>query len=396
MFPSEKKTNRIPALDGLRGVAISLVLLWHYLSCQIIKPTAPGTWHARIEKYLWTTWTGVDLFFILSGFLIFQSFFKEYTNRGFLWAYFVRRSFRILPLYLVLVFCFIVFRAVIPSPERFSWLLDGAFPLWSYFTFTQNWIMGAKNFFGCHWLGVSWSLAVEEQFYLVAPLLFLLMCRFNRWWFFALLWFFPVYLRTLDFGFYRVTGTLFRLDALLLGACVSFFLSTPKTLNQLQQRPWVSWCFLIGSLALVVAKLVYPYFSILGWYDIFAVYALFYACIVLHVSLAPKGLLGRALSNKALVHLGRVSYGVYLFHEVFSGLFHGFLFGGEPKLNSLAQGAATLMALVCSLVFGDILHRCIEAPFIKMGRRISSRLQMAPSTSAKDLPLGGFSSDCKR
>src|SRR5439155_9971915 len=87
-------------------------------------------------------------------------------------VFYLRRACRILPLYFLMVALFLCFRAspmaVLP---RFDWLLSHPFPSLSYATFTQNILMGLRGDFGPHWLSVSWSLAIEEQFYLFVPLL---------------------------------------------------------------------------------------------------------------------------------------------------------------------------------------------------------------------------------
>src|SRR5579859_2038499 len=154
--------DRIPALDGLRGMAILLVLLLH--ATLAIEP------EARTERFLafWTSggWAGVDLFFVLSGFLITGILWDTKGRSGFLRAFYARRALRILPLY-YLVLALLIFaigRGAIAGFEPLYWLHLSDFAL------AHGWFSDARY-------NGQWSLAIEEQFYLVWPALVLLLGR---------------------------------------------------------------------------------------------------------------------------------------------------------------------------------------------------------------------------
>jgi peptidoglycan/LPS O-acetylase OafA/YrhL len=129
--------TRSTALDVVRGVAILLVMAFHLFRLPF-------------------GWTGVDLFFVLSGYLIGGILIDNRHARGYYTTFYARRAFRILPLYLVFL-----------AAAAASTGLD--LPLWRYLTFTQNfaWIEG--GLIGAGLTGLTWSLAVEEQFYLLLP-----------------------------------------------------------------------------------------------------------------------------------------------------------------------------------------------------------------------------------
>ncbi len=148
-------------LEHLRAVAILLVFLYHYRMFE------HPDW---VDTIGWIGWTGVDLFFVLSGFLISNQLFQEIrkyrTIR--LRIFFTKRFFRIIPPYLftlLMYFCFPVFR------ER-----EALPPLWKFLVFTQNFgldVISRGTF------SHAWSLCIEEQFYLVLPLFLLFLIRMN-------------------------------------------------------------------------------------------------------------------------------------------------------------------------------------------------------------------------
>src|SRR5262249_44795416 len=115
--------------------------------------------------------SGVDLFFVLSGFLIGGIVLDHRDSASLLPAFYARRFFRIIPLYALLLVSFFVCRELPGLSQTNRGLyFTSTVPEWSYLCFTQNIAMAVKRDIGPYWLGVTWSLAVEEQFYLLAPL----------------------------------------------------------------------------------------------------------------------------------------------------------------------------------------------------------------------------------
>src|SRR5712692_10605079 len=145
-------------------MAILLVLIWHYV---VVQQTTVGVFN----RVFLLSWSGVDLFFVLSGFLIGGILMDHRQAANYFQVFYVRRICRIMPLYFLWIFLFVVFGIVVPlRNEALSWLFAQPLPLWSYTTFTQNIVM-ARAGLGPNWLGITWSLAVEEQFYLALPLM---------------------------------------------------------------------------------------------------------------------------------------------------------------------------------------------------------------------------------
>ncbi|WP_312393186.1 acyltransferase [Chryseobacterium sp.] len=154
--------NKFYGLDHLRALAIILVLLYHY------RMFKHPDW---IDTIGWVGWTGVDLFFVLSGFLISNQLFEEIkTQQNIdLKTFFTKRFFRIIPPYvftLILYFCFPIFREREALPS-----------FWEFITFTQNY---GLNVIEKGTFSHAWSLCIEEQFYLLLPVSLLFFVKFKR------------------------------------------------------------------------------------------------------------------------------------------------------------------------------------------------------------------------
>lgn len=360
--------TRLPVLDGLRGLAILFVLIWHFIPCLIKPGIGFGAWAHTINRFLGFTYTGVDLFFVLSGYLIFRLFIKNGVSKTYLWGFYLRRLCRIVPLYFLLLVLFGAFRKLVPEPQNFSWLLNTPMPLWSYVTFLQNWVMGSRGF-GAHWLGITWSLSVEEQFYLLAPFLFVLWLKFRSsivMWFIIFL---VVVLRSSEsFGFHGFVNTFLRLDSFLLGGVVCVLEGS----DQKNRFFFIVPYFFMGTCLLILVKLFIPSFSLWGYWDNNLFFGLFYSSLLACI-LKPSGFLfmKRCFSTLTLRWLGGISYGLYLFHQMILGLVHGVFFSSAPSLNGHWRLLATGAAFICSIIVAWILNRFIEAPIINLGKNLT-------------------------
>ena len=155
--------NRHPGLDLLRAIAISWVLLFHGIT-EGLGAALPGV--ARLG------WMGVDLFFVLSGFLIGSQLLKDYAagRTPALGAFYLRRAFRILPVFWVITALYFLSPALRES--------RGIQPCWQFLTFTENFLIDVgRNRTFSH----AWSLCVEEHFYLLFPLLVWALMRRPSW-----------------------------------------------------------------------------------------------------------------------------------------------------------------------------------------------------------------------
>lgn len=151
---------RVSEFDGARGLAVLAVVIAHYFG-----EVEHGFTTLRILGPI-----GVNLFFVLSGFLIGSIILERVDSQNFFRVFYARRALRILPVYFL----------VVATTLTLIWLLNvpwaaSTLPAWSYFTFTQNFFMAVRGDVGTRWLTPTWTLAVEEQFYLLIPLLIFLL-----------------------------------------------------------------------------------------------------------------------------------------------------------------------------------------------------------------------------
>lgn len=160
--------RRAPGLDTLRGGAILSVLIFHYFNNAGVFRTPGLLWLQDLTSHFFL---GVDLFFVLSGFLIGGSLMASRGDATYFSAYISRRVGRIFPLYFLWLALFLLMKGL--GAEKlggaFPWLLqmDGI-PIASYLTFTQNYAAVNAGSWGPAWLSVTWSLAVEMHFYILA------------------------------------------------------------------------------------------------------------------------------------------------------------------------------------------------------------------------------------
>jgi peptidoglycan/LPS O-acetylase OafA/YrhL len=354
-------STRIPALDGLRGLAILLVLLWHLVLCQM--QAQAGTLTGYFYKLFHHSYSGVDLFFVLSGFLITGILLKEIGTSRWLGVFWIRRSFRILPLYgLFLAVCFLIYfargqpSASIPNPA------------WPYFIMLQNFWMGWQNQFG-PW-GITWSLAIEEQFYLVFPLI--LSLGFARKCLpllcFALV-VLSLILRIHGEYLYSFVLTPYRLDGFAVGVFLAWLLRKADTIGSLQRIVWITPCLLALSLTAFAAITLRS--ASREPYD-HTIFALGYGVLLLHLVVHRKGVLAILFSSKGLCWLGVISYPLYLFHEMCLWGCHQ-LFGTPSSFGEILAIAGC--GLIFSLVVAFFLNSFFGNPLLSFGRSISENIR---------------------
>ncbi|MCC9166046.1 acyltransferase family protein [Pontibacter harenae] len=209
-LPTPDSTSKILALDGLRGLAIASVLIYH------------------CSSYFPIGWVGVDLFFVLSGFLLTGILIETKGSPIYFKSFFIKRALRILPLYYLLLTCAIIYSLTFGTP----------LPHYSYFFFFQNFLTTTLKSFpsGTNQLNHLWSVAVEEQFYLVLPLIVSLFQQKKLLIFLFTAVVVAIVVRAGLFlnnniGYYVLLFS--RMDALCLGSITAVMLrSNPMTLHK--------------------------------------------------------------------------------------------------------------------------------------------------------------------
>ena len=394
MDNSRDVSRRITELDGIRGMAILLVLIWHYGACEI--QAEPGTLLYYGIRALGLTWSGVDLFFVLSGFLIGGILLDNKDSINYFSTFYIRRICRIFPLYFFWVFLFI---GAIPIAARSDWLFGKSLPLWSYLTFTQNIAMAKTGDFGPNWLGITWSLAIEEQFYLILPLMIFFLSSKRLPYVLACI---VLAAPALRFILMRYPNGNFspyvfmpcRADALMLGVLCAYGMRQEGFRRCLtDHRAFLHGLFaLLLALAGVFTYKDYRVFSFVMLSYGYSVLALLYSCCLLIALTERRGFVTWVVRNPLMVRLGIIAYGVYLFHQGVSGLIHGLLLKQTPQIGGWVAAGVTLSALLITLTLAELSWLYFEKPLVVIGHSFKYRkrndfsLDAVPVKSRSDEP----------
>ncbi len=345
-------------------------------------------------------WMGVDLFFVLSGFLIAEQLLRPLASgqQPSYGRFFSRRGFRTLPAYLVMVGLYFSFPVLRDRPH--------IQPLWEFLTFTQN--------FGVHpppskAFSHAWSLCVEEQFYLLFPLVLILPMRRPSLrktvaaivgvLLFGMvlrgyLWLHNVAQQPFDIGasasstrymdfIYYPTFT--RLDGLLAGvvaAAIKTF--RPSLWNLLTAR--ANLLFGVGAAGIVLSAVFFRDQTATFWPTVFGfpLLSLSIALVVVGAS-APNFIIGRrAIPGVGALAAG--SYSLYLSHKM---IFRA-VQNAAPNLPPALQRWELIAGLAAALVVGAVLYWAVERPFLNLRDRLSgaSRTSLAAEEGSAPLAVG--------
>ncbi len=355
-------------LDGLRGIAILAVMASHLFAVNFANS---GIVVRLLGRLFYYGWMGVDLFFVLSGFLITGILVDSREGPGYFRNFYMRRILRIFPLYYGVLFLLL---ALTPA-LGIQW--HGIFlPLLLYLQNFQNYNQHTFVLAPGVTLNHLWSLAIEEQFYLLWPMLVyaartrlrvlrlaLTLSAVALVYRFALMYFFT--------DAYATHHSMFaRADALLLGGVLATLYRGPAWHRVLQAAPWLfAACAGLVLASLLLAGL--PIFASLYWIfgTRFSIVALAF-CGLLAWSLRP-GFVSRLFSLHALRWFGKYSYGLYVLHLIFlpflsrvtrDALFHL----THSKALAVAGTAALILALSCLAAW--LSFHLYEKRFLRLKR----------------------------
>ena len=136
------ENSRIKELDGLRGMTILAAVIYHYINNLINANASSFNFILKsLTKYLYTS---IDMFFLLSGFLVGGILLKNKNSHSFFKTFYMRRIYRIVPLYFLLLVCVLLI-CNLQIGKGTEWWFDAQIPFWTYFTFFQNIVMGLNN-----------------------------------------------------------------------------------------------------------------------------------------------------------------------------------------------------------------------------------------------------------
>lgn len=340
-MPNPTITHKLHGLDHLRAFAITFVFLFHY---NIFYHPA---WISTIGSF---GWTGVDLFFVLSGFLIASQLLAEEDIS--LRNFYIKRVFRIFPTYFLMVALYFCFP---PLRER-----PNLPPLWKFLTFTQNLGLDLKNTGA---FSHAWSLCIEEQFYLLLPLLMIILPKRAGAWLMGTLflagfgirlycWYHFVAPATTDSWviWYKwiYYPTFSRLDGLLVGVTLA---AIHRHIIQYRIHLLIAGLVLItGAYILCQDEDLFNQ-SIYG----FPLIAIAYGCIVAAAT-------GATVKQNVLTSsLAALSYAVYLSHKMV-------ISGTQKLLGQWVDPQSTWMFIICvinCLAAAWLLRYLVEKPFLR-------------------------------
>ncbi len=363
MTAETPKRSHYPALDGLRGVAILLVVLYHNFG---------------FIRHSYFGWLGVDLFFVLSGFLITTILLNDAGQPGFLKNFFIRRILRIFPLYFLTLFLFLViFPQLDIYKNELSYFINNQ---WWFWTYLQNWLLSFHLTEDAKILTHLWSLAVEEQFYLVWPFIILIVKSPKKLFFIMLSVLLLVIIARSAVWFYKIEDlnyttlyTFTRIDGICIGSMIALLLKfKPKIIS--------------NNLALIVLVLAiinflfyflnqknqngYPYFAFVGYTTFCAMFGLLLYEIV---TTSNSSLTNRLFSLQPFRFFGKISYGFYVFHwPVYmltsSGLFTFIIQNTNLNVN-ISRIAASLLSTLLALLISIFSYYFFEINFLKLKKK---------------------------
>lgn len=347
-------------IDGLRAVAVLSVLFSH--------AQAPG---------IKGGWIGVDIFFVISGFLITTILLKEYALRGTfsIKNFYMRRILRLIPALLLLIAFLLVYAWFFTSKKVFlSVLYESAITI----AYAQNWILahGAPRGFLAH----AWSLSLEEQFYIIWPLLLGILLRiFKRPQQLVLFLVFLIAVVVWHRVHLFETGATYRrlylmldtrADCLLIG-CLLAVVHFHKMIPSAEKlKVWLR-VPLVLSIVLYFYTMQFDHRSAtIQFYGYFFI-AVASGIAILHLVTVPDSLFGKVLSDARARWIGKISYGIYLWHwpifKILKAQFH------SPWYVLASVG------IVLTFVCASLSYYLVEEKFLKRKHRYSATDKAVPA-----------------
>ncbi len=389
--PSKSRSRfrgHLPALDGVRGLAILMVLLYHFVA----QTTATNRFETVVNRVLSYGPLGVDLFFILSGFLITGILYDSCRDPSYFRSFYMRRVLRIFPLYyLVLAAVFLVVPLVpflrgselagLREHQVWAWL----YGVNVYLAIQKNWAFKYLDHF--------WSLSIEEHFYFVWPLVVWLLGRRPR----ALMGV-ALGIAATCFAGHLVASlagvnpvvtmvfTPFQLDALCLGGFFAIYARQPGGEAAIK-RPIVP----MAAVAVAVLALQFGFHRFTNLELLRSLrsgmFRILLAALLLQALVAPLSSLGsRFFRSAPMVALGKYSYGLYVYHHFFSYYFtrHGTEFALARVVGShtLAVAIQAASGIAVSVAIAWLSYELFEKHFLRLKRFWPSTKEPAARATA--------------
>lgn len=366
--------TRFPALDGIRAIAVLMVFADHF---------GGGAHGGRVLSLLNNIrnrgWIGVDLFFVLSGFLITGILYDTRNDSKFFQRFFARRALRIFPVFYLVLAILLLLTPIFRYGWRpgHLWFLVYLGNFFANRDFTLYEIYSANHPTAKVFIGHFWTLCVEEQFYLLWPLLvWTVRDRIRLLWMAGGISLLALLLRIgMEMRFSRGTCELwimrtlpFRMDALLVGAVLALLLRGPAADRWQRRCRWIFLASLAGLLGIFAFSPDYdsPVLLTVG---------------LTWIALASAGLVGMTLRSGSpafrffhlgpLRRLGRYSYGFYIYHVLYEWAWIQFLIFVTSKVHSIAIGGLIALPInfLTTYLVSMVSYEWFERRFLRWKRR---------------------------
>lgn len=362
-------TQRLRFLDALRGIAALSVVLYHqYL---FLNAATSMTFPSFLERIILKGHLGVQIFFVLSGFVIAYSIRHTTLSWYYIQQFFIKRSIRLDPPYWAILFLTVMATLVFSKwiakqedwPFSFNQILTNALYLQGFFE------LDSIN-------PVAWTLCIELQLYLF----FVLVLQ-------SLFWLYKAEKYEEQVSFFRSSIFALFFAILLIGSLSYHF---PVTAIQLQDKAlkgiffpyWYS--FFIGAatcwtlLGLLSSKWLYLYLSLIGLCLIFHFDAQMMTCLTVALIIYTVGQLGYLESltcSKIFQYLGRISFSLYLIHWLVGSNCIHFLYKRLGELDRMKFSFIYLFSIGISILAAHVFYQWIEVPCLKWSKNFGRQKQ---------------------
>lgn len=351
--------NYYPALDGIRGVAILLVVFFHNFG---------------FLNYFVFGWLGVDLFFVLSGFLISNILLSTVGKDGYFKNFYIKRVLRIFPLYYsVLIITIFILPHVNFLKSNLQYYVGNQWWFWLYL---QNWLFVLKPLEKTNFLIHFWSLAVEEQFYLIWPFIILWIRKPKR--LLILLSFFLIFIiaariiiwehhveKLHYFSFYTFT----RID----GICIGCMLALIMKMDRFFLRKYTGVIVLFLSVANFIFFFLnrenafsFPFFPFVGY----TTFAVLFGLLVYEAVAGEIQIIKNIFTFPVLTFLGKISFGFYVFFwPIYVAFNYKFSYLFQTQFNASPAASRMMSSVLCTFIgfiISIISYYYFEAKFLKL------------------------------
>ncbi len=361
----EINTSRISQIDLLRGIAVILVLFRH---------------HGSIHYLQYIGWAGVDLFFVVSGFLVTSLIFREYelTKTFSIKNFLIRRGLKIYPLFYLFIGLSLVFLLV--AYKFFGYKkTDLALKILRELIFVQNY----KEGLWAH----TWSLGVEEHFYLCISILLFLIVKLKPVWitvvpyvFFVIL-FAILSLRLIHFEFNPVIDNIthvypthLRLDSLLFGSLLSYFYIFSTRFHSFFKINYMKVIVLLIGIVILFFTfrhfVLTPFMITFGFTFVYIGFGLILSSFLFMNDFFQA--LNRYALYRCITTIGKYSYSIYLFH-----MFLPSIFDNVSYLQNIDYTIQFILYFIVSIVTGAIISKIVEYPVLSLRDKFFPRKAFA-------------------